>query len=144
RQRPSCCLGVCALTETDLEPVPADSLLQLLRGALGDHDTVVDDGDPVGETIGLLEVLGGQQNGRPARDECLDRGPEAEPSPDVEPRRGLVEEQDRRAGDQRRREVSRRRVPPEYVWTSWVPTSSSPNSATSSLARSREAARGRW
>src|SRR5205807_10407832 len=40
-----------------------DLRLQLLRRALRDDVPVVDDPDPVGEDIGLLEVLRGQEDG---------------------------------------------------------------------------------
>ena len=66
---------------------------------------MVDDGDPVGEPVGLVQVLRRQQHGRPARDEPLDRVPEREPAARVEPRGRLVEEQHGRAGDQGGRQV---------------------------------------
>ena len=47
----------------------AEPRLQLGRGALGDHPAVVDDRDRVGEPVGLVQVLGGQQHGRPGRGE---------------------------------------------------------------------------
>ena len=42
-----------------------------------DHDPVVDHRDPVGEPIGLVEVLGGQQHGGARGDAVLDRLPQA-------------------------------------------------------------------
>src|SRR5262245_34250534 len=40
-----------------------DAVLQLEGGALGDQLAVVDDADPVGQLVGLLEVLGGEEDG---------------------------------------------------------------------------------
>ncbi len=58
--------------DADLHRARADRGLQLAAGALGDHAAVVDDGDPVRQLVGLLEVLGGQQ----------DRGARAHEGPD--------------------------------------------------------------
>ena len=66
---------------------------------------VVDDRDAVGEPIGLVEVLRGQQHGGAVRDEALDRLPQADAAARVEAGRRLVEEQDRRVGDEGGREV---------------------------------------
>ena len=46
---------------------PPTLVLELVRGALGDHVAVVDHDDPVGEPVGLVEVLRGQQHGRAGR-----------------------------------------------------------------------------
>ena len=50
-----------AVRHVQLEHLAADLALELVRGALGDHPSVVDHRDPVGELVGLLEVLGRQQ-----------------------------------------------------------------------------------
>ncbi len=91
--------------ETDLEPVAAHPPLQLVRRPFRDHDAVVDDRDPVREPVGLVEVLGGQEHGRPAADERVERVPERDPAAQVEARRRLVEEQDRRARHERRGKI---------------------------------------
>ena len=67
---------------------------------------VVDDPDPVGEHVGLLEVLRGQEDGDAvvAR-EPGDLRPERRPALDVEPGRRLVEEEDPRPVDEREGEV---------------------------------------
>ena len=53
----------------ELQPDVAarDAPLELLRGALGDDPAVVEDRDPVGELVGLVEVLGGEEDRDPAR-----------------------------------------------------------------------------
>ena len=67
---------------------------------------MVDDPHPVGEDVGLLEILGGQENGHSlvvgeARDLLPQRGPALR----VEPGRGLVEEQDPGRVDERQGQV---------------------------------------
>ena len=89
----------------DLEALPADLALELVRGALGDHATVVDDHDVVREQVCLLEVLGGEQQGGAAGDETLDHLPHLGAAAGVEPRGGLVEEHHRRVGDEGAGEV---------------------------------------
>ena len=92
-------------SEADLQLLAAGVLLELARRALGDHAPVVDDDDPVGEPVGLVQVLGGEQDRRPSRDQALDRVPERQPAARIEPGGRLVEKQHRRASDKRRREV---------------------------------------
>jgi len=46
----------------DLQALAAELGLELVGGALGDHAAVVDDDDVVGELVGLLEILGRQQD----------------------------------------------------------------------------------
>ena len=66
----------------------------------GDHVPRVDDADLVGELIGLVEVLGGEHDGRPAGHEPPDRRPHFAPSSRVEAGGGLVQEQDLRRQDE--------------------------------------------
>ncbi len=97
--------GLLVIGERDLEPFAADHVLELVRRAVGDHSAVVDHRDPVGQAIGLVEVLGGQQHGGAVVDQVLDRLPQAEAAARVEAGGRLVEEDHRRLGDQRRGEV---------------------------------------
>ena len=95
-----------ASLEAHLEPLAADPVLELVRGALGDHPAVVDHRDRVGQPVGLVEVLRGQQHGRARRR----RAPRSsshrlEPAARVEAGGRLVEEQHRRLGDERGGEV---------------------------------------
>jgi hypothetical protein len=65
----------------------------------------VQDRDPVGELLGLVEVLGREQHGGALLGEALDGLPDLEPSLGVEPGGGLVEEDDLRAPDEAHRDV---------------------------------------
>ena len=98
-------LDLGRVLEGDVEALAADLVLELVGGALGDHLAAVDHRDPVGEAVGLVEVLGGEQDGRAGGDPLLDRLPEADPAARVEAGRRLVEEEHRRAGDERGGEV---------------------------------------
>jgi len=53
---------------------------------------VVEDGDAVGEGVGFLEVLGGEEDGHPVGDEVADDLPHGAAAAGVEPGGGLVEE----------------------------------------------------
>ena len=61
--------------------------------------------DPVGELVGLLEVLGGEEDGHAAGHELADDRPHRAPAARVQPRRRLVEEDDPRVADERHRQV---------------------------------------
>ena len=52
-----------------------DPPLELVRGALGDDPAVVEDGDPVGELVGLVEVLRGEEDRDAAGGELADARP---------------------------------------------------------------------
>ena len=51
----------------DLDALAAGLRLELVGGAAGDDLAVVDDADVVREVVGLLQVLGGEQQGGAAR-----------------------------------------------------------------------------
>ncbi len=59
----------------DREPLAADDALEAVRGVVGDDAAAVDDGDLVGERVGLLEVLRREQHGRAVGDEAGGRRP---------------------------------------------------------------------
>jgi hypothetical protein len=84
----------------------ADLGLELGRRSLGDDLAPVDDPDPVGELLGLLEVLGGEEDGDPlvAR-EMRNLIPERGPALDVEAGGRLVEEQNPGPVQEREREI---------------------------------------
>ena len=89
-----------------LDARAADLGLELGGGALGDDLAAVDDPDPVGQRVGLLEVLRREEHGdalvvREPRDLLPQRGAALR----VEAGRGLVEEQDPGLVHERKREV---------------------------------------
>ena len=61
---------------------------------------MVDDDDLVGQLVGLVEVLGGQQQRGAAGHQVPDDIPHAEATPGVEPGGGLIEEEDSRPADE--------------------------------------------
>ena len=91
--------------EPQLQRGRPDRGLELGRRALGDLDATVDDRDPVGELVGLVEVLGGEQDRAAVGDQLADRGPHLAARARVETGGRLVEEDQRRPADQADREV---------------------------------------
>ena len=79
--------------------------LELGQGAVLDDPPVVQDGDPVGELLGLVEVLRGQQHRRAVRGQVAHRLPHLQARLGVQPRGRLVEEDHRRVADQAHRDV---------------------------------------
>ena len=105
RKRCPCTPPIRGLGELHLQDLAPDAVLELVAGSLRDHSPVVDDRDTVGELVGLLQVLGGQQYRRPVSYEVADRPPDLVATAGVEPRRRLIEEEHARATDEARREV---------------------------------------
>ena len=99
--------GPVAGVEGDhLDGGPADLGLQGGRGVLGHDLSVVDDPHAVGQDIGLLQVLGGEEDRHALLlDQPRDLLPERGPALWVKPGRRLVEEQHARPVDQGQREV---------------------------------------
>ena len=99
------CRGRVTLDAGD-DDVGADAALQLRRRAFRDERAAVDDADPVGELVGLLEVLRGEED-RHAElvVEPLHLLPDAGAADGIEARRRLVEEQHVRVVHQRGGEV---------------------------------------
>jgi len=89
-------LGLDALvrvSQAHLQGAGADRGLELAGGAFGDEAAVVDDGDPVGELVGLLQVLGGQQHRGAAGGQRANQFPDLVAAAGVQPGGGLVQEQ---------------------------------------------------
>ena len=77
-----------------LRRVPLD---ELARAALGHDLRLVHDDEPVAQLLGLVHVVGRQDEGHAALLEPVQPVPEQVPGLRVEPGRRLVEEQDRRS-----------------------------------------------
>ena len=96
-------------TSSSVGSVVAAALAQLgleRRGRALAHDqAVVDDRDPIAELVGLLEVLGGEEDRRPLAVDPAQLLPDRQPAGRVEPGGRLVEEQDVGLVHQRRGEV---------------------------------------
>ena len=89
-----------------LDSRATDLGLQLLRGTRGHDLAVVDDPEVVGELVGLLEVLGGEEDGHSlVAGEMSDLVPERAAALDVEAGGRLVEEEDARTVEERQGEV---------------------------------------
>ena len=99
-------LRLARVTELQLDDLVADPAFELARRPLGDDPTAVDDGDAVGEAVGLLEVLRCEEDGDTALAvEPPDLLPDGHSAHRVQARRGLVEEEDEGVVDQRQGEV---------------------------------------
>src|SRR3954447_5294825 len=59
----------------ELEPI-AQLALELLRRALAHDQPAVDDRKAIAELVGLLQVLGGEEHGRPVAVDALDLLPD--------------------------------------------------------------------
>ena len=88
-----------------MDVVATDLPLERAGVAAGDDAAAVDDDDVVGEALGFVEVLRGQQQRGAAVDERVEDLPQLGARPRVESRRRLVEEQHLRPGDERGGEV---------------------------------------
>src|SRR5439155_6754939 len=73
-----------AVSGVNLDHVTPGATLELARSALGDDPALVDDHDVGGELVGLLEVLGRQQDVRAAGDHGPDGVPKLDPAARVE------------------------------------------------------------
>ncbi len=80
--------------------------LEALRGVVGDHAPVVHDHDSLGHRIGFVEVVRREEDGHAGLlAQAQDVVPEVRAVLRIEPRGGLVEEQERRPMDQPERNV---------------------------------------
>ena len=68
-----------------------DAPFQFLRRALGDDAAMVQHGDAVGEVVGLIQVLGGQQNGDAIAYKLADDLPHCLAAPRVKAGRRLIQ-----------------------------------------------------
>src|SRR6185437_1608216 len=74
-QRPILHNAASARRALSSSPKPTSMIVAPSR-AFGDHATMVDHDDLVGETVGFFEILRRQQDRRPVVDELLDHTPQ--------------------------------------------------------------------
>ena len=79
--------------------------LDLAAGAVGDDEAVADQDDPVGVQVGLFEVVRREQHRTTLLGVLADGRPERAATLHVHAGRGLVEQEQRRVGEQRHREA---------------------------------------
>jgi hypothetical protein len=91
--------------EAQADVTARDQPLELGRGALGDQPPVVEDRDPVGRLVCLLQVLRRQEDRDSARHQVADHLPHRAPAARVQAGGRLIEEDDARVADQAHREV---------------------------------------
>jgi hypothetical protein len=91
---------------------PGDLPLELIGSALSDQATLVEHRDPIGELIGFLEVVGGEENGDTVGHQLTDDRPHRAAAARIQPRRRLVQENDPRTADERHRQVQLPAHPP--------------------------------
>ena len=68
--------GVRRVDDAHDEDVGADPGLEFGGGAFGGGAAVVDDGDALGQAVGLFEVLGGEQDGGACAAQFVDGVPQ--------------------------------------------------------------------
>ncbi len=83
-----------------LQDLGAGGRLELVGGAGGDDLAVVEDDDVVGELVGLLQILGGEQHRDAVGHQPAHHAPQVGAAARVEPGGGLVEEEHLGAADQ--------------------------------------------
>ena len=86
--------------DLDVDAVVADRGLQLVGRAVGDGAAVVEHDDVVGQPVGLLEVLRGEDDRGAVADELAQHLPQVAAAARVEPGGRLVEEQHLGRGDE--------------------------------------------
>ena len=82
---------------------PAAALISSI-GPVGDDRSGLDQHDAAGERVGLLEVMGGEQDRAARVGVGADRVPDRAPGLLVEPRRRLVEDDEPRGARERERD----------------------------------------
>ena len=97
--------AILGIEHAQVQRALPDRGLQLARRALGDDLAAVDHGDPVGELVGLVEVLRAEQDRGALRDERADDVPDLVARARVEARRRLVEEHELGRDDDARGDI---------------------------------------
>jgi len=100
------CVVHVAVLQLDGDELALESTLELFRRPLDDDPAPRDDRQPVGELVGLLEVVGGEQDRQALlRGQALHLGPHRDTRLGVEAGGRLVEEEDDRPVDGPERDV---------------------------------------
>ena len=89
-----------------------NAALELGGGAFGDDPALVEHGDPVGEPVGLVEVLGGEEDRDAVGDQLADDLPHGAAAARIQPGGRLVQEDQPRIADERHRQVQAAAHPP--------------------------------
>jgi hypothetical protein len=76
---------------------------------------LADQNDPIGERIGLIQVMRGEQDGTTGRRQLPHRAPERVPGLDVHRDRRFVEDENVRVGNERHREAHPLRLAPRQL-----------------------------
>src|SRR3954453_14776774 len=82
-----------------------DEPLELGKGSVHDDPALVEDRDAICELLGLVQVLGRQQDRRAEGGKLLHGLPHIDTALRIQPRRRLIEKDDRRAPDEAHRDV---------------------------------------
>ena len=91
--------GGGGLGEFDVDRIAAEFAFEGFGGSFGDDVAAIDDGDVLGELIGLFQVVGGEQDGQAFGGEVADFIPEFGAGFGVEASGGFVEKEDLGAMD---------------------------------------------
>src|SRR5690606_20133255 len=94
-----------AVAVVELDGGAAEAFFELGGGPVGDDAPAVQDHDPVGEDVGLLQVLGGEEDRGAVRGQGGDLVPQRLAAAGVQPGGRLVEEDQPRPRDEADRDV---------------------------------------
>ena len=104
-QDPRCLVELGGVGEPEPDMAAGDLVLELGGSALRDQVALVEYRDPVGELIGFLEVLGGEEDGDAIGHQLADDFAHRATAARIQSRRRLVQENDLRVADERHRQV---------------------------------------
>ena len=96
-----CSIEVGGVSHLEVKHIAAESFLQFVGRSLGDHLAMVNNHDAVGEFVGLLEILGGEQERGAALHEVTNELPKLNAGPGIEAGGRLIEKEQPRSAEQR-------------------------------------------
>jgi hypothetical protein len=112
-------------------------------GAAVQEAALVEDEELAGAALGLVEVVGGEEDGAALAGEVGQEGAQGGAAGGVEADLGLVQEEDAGAVDEASATARRRRMPPERALARSSARSRRPRASRRASARRRRSARGR-